>query len=65
MRGDNGAAVWWLAPHRPAGPGGGGREVEGSGRGGRRERRNNTDEERNKSRGEEDGYRLMEKEQKE
>lgn len=22
MRGDNGAAVWWLAPHRPAGPGG-------------------------------------------
>lgn len=46
-------------------PWGGGREVEGSGRGGRRERRNNTDEERNKSRGEEDGYRLMEREQKE
>lgn len=22
MRVDNGAAVWWLAPHRPAGPGG-------------------------------------------
>lgn len=21
MRGDNGAAVWWLVPHRPAGPG--------------------------------------------
>lgn len=21
VRGDNGAAVWWLAPHRPAGPG--------------------------------------------
>lgn len=46
-------------------PWGGGSEVEGSGRAGRRERRNNTGEERNKSRGEEDGCRLMEKEQKE
>lgn len=31
MRGDNGAAVWWLAPHRPAGPGGRGGEAEEKG----------------------------------
>lgn len=34
VRGDNGAAVWWLAPHRPAGPGG----RRGTKRGVRRER---------------------------
>lgn len=32
MRGDNGAAVWWLAPHRPAGPGGKRRGVRRGGR---------------------------------
>lgn len=38
MRGDNGAAVWWLAPHRPAGPGGRRRGLrrDGSSGGGKR-----------------------------
>lgn len=31
MRGDNGAAVWWLAPHRPAGPRGEGERWRGVG----------------------------------
>lgn len=40
MSGDNGAAVWWLAPHRPAGPGGGRRRgVRREGRSGGGKRR--------------------------
>lgn len=34
MRGDNGAAVWWLVPHRPAGPGWEEEEEERGGKGG-------------------------------
>lgn len=52
MRGDNGAAVWWLAPHRPAGPGGrrgGVRRVGRSGGG----KKGNAEEERYKRRVEE------------